>query len=93
MVSAGGDSFAQIGSSKGGDAEAAEGESSVALVDGWKAMCAECFPSRLSDAETVVNLEELQLLPEPTLDVAVHSKESLHHLTSICSISPVRCQV
>ena len=77
VVSAGGDSFAQIGSAQGGDGEAgdASSQSSVALVEGWQALYSSYFPARPSDQEVVVNLDELKLLPEPQIDALVQSTD------------------
>ena len=86
VVSAGGDSFAQIGSAKSGDGEGGGAELSGALVDGWVAMYADYFPVKASDAEAVVNLDDLQLLPEPSIDAAVHAKESAHTPTPTLSV-------
>jgi hypothetical protein len=81
VVSAGGDSFAQIGSAQGGDGEGGDGgsASSVALVEGWQKLYGTYFPVKASDAEVVVNLEELKLLPEPQIDQLVQAKESDTH--------------
>lgn len=69
-VAVGADSFAQIGSADG-----STDEGSVAVVEGWKKLCAQFFPRKPTDAEVVVNLDELKLTAEPQIDQLVAQKE------------------
>jgi hypothetical protein len=92
LVSApvGSDSFAQIGQAEGGGREEGgdtnlSSVSSVAVVDGWVALCATYFPVKPSDAEVVVNLDEVKLLPEPQVDQLVMQKESNTGQASHCT--------
>ena len=72
-VPVGADSFAQIG---GADGDGGGDDGSVALVDGWRRLCAQYFPRKATDAEVVVNLDELKLSAEPQLDQLVAQRES-----------------
>ena len=96
VVSAGGDSFAQIGSAQDGDKEGGEGGSgsSVALVEGWQKLYGTYFPVKASDAEVVVNLDDLKLLPEPQIDALIQAKESASTPHTTCraeSRGPTAC--
>ena len=70
-VPVGADSFAQIGSADG-----SSDEGSVAVVEGWRKLCAQYFPRKPTDAEVVVNLDELKLSAEPQIDHLVAQRES-----------------
>ena len=71
-VPVGADSFAQIG---GADGDGGGDDGSVALVEGWRRLCAQYFPRKPTDAEVVVNLDELKLSAEPQLDQLVAQRE------------------
>lgn len=70
-VPVGADSFAQIGSADG-----SSDEGSVAVVEGWRKLCSQYFPRKSTDAEVVVNLDELKLSAEPLIDQLVAQRES-----------------
>ena len=70
-VPVGADSFAQIGSADG-----TTDEGSVAVVEGWRKLCAQYFQRKPTDAEVVVNLDELKLSAEPQIDQLVAHRES-----------------
>jgi len=80
QVPVGTDSFAQIG--EAGSQQQQENRnnstndlSADELLHGWQTLFETYFPIQAADAELAVNLDELKLLSEPTIDQLVQQKE------------------
>jgi hypothetical protein len=73
-VPVGSDSFSLIGQAEG---EAADGEavSALSLLEGWTQLYRRYFPVQPSDAEQVVDLNEVKLAAEAQVDSAVAVKD------------------
>lgn len=73
-VPVGGDSYAQIGPASGSGSESASIGSPDRFIEDWTRQFNEYFPPQTRDRELAVNLEEMQLTAEPSIDRYVATK-------------------